>query len=771
MKKHRIWYRNEANRWYDGLPIGNGRLGAMIQSESMSDTIDLTESTCYSGKVMDNNREGALAYIKPIRDALLDRNYKKAENLTSNVTGIRGNYGSNIPVGSMKVIFDEEPNHLDEFVRELVLDDGIAKCQYKNHNNNYKRTYLATNVDQVIAIKYETDLPEGLKMSITYKDHSERGAFIKGCSELTYMGHAREEIHSDGECGVSYGVHLSVDISEGKLEVIDNCIRIESAPSVIVYIAINTTYSSESSSKMTAYEDICNKGEGQINQVKSKGYDLIKAAHIKDVNNLFSRVSFQLESTDMDFEPTDLRLERMKQGTEDLSLMTLMYQYGRYLLLSSSRENSPLPAHLQGVWNDNVACSIGWTCDMHLDINTQMNYWPGFVSNLCECTMPLYDWIENTLVPSGQHTASKTYGSNGWVAHTVSNPWGYSAPGGATYWGFHVTGGAWIATHLWDYYRYTNNVEFLQDRAYPILKGSARFLADNLFLDPKTGYMVTGPSHSPENAFVIDGKVYSVDLMPTCDIAIIRALFLACIEGAKILQVDEEFISELRSLLDLIPPYQIDEDGCLQEWLESRQEHDSNHRHTSHLLSLYPFSDISEDKDLKLFKAAQASIKGRMTPENKWEDTGWARALMMVYAARLKDSNLCGKHLYETFSNLTESNLMVFHPSGAGADRPVYELDGNTGYTNAVNEMLIQSHEGYIHILPSIPEYWRKGKVSGLKCIGDYEVAITFEESIVTVMIKGKAHSTVKVRYKESYQDLSLDENGSVEWSFSFARQ
>jgi len=749
-----MWFEKTGDRWVEALPIGNGRLGGMVYGGIVNERIDLSETTCYSGKVEEGNKETAKEFFLKSREALIERDFSKLEEYAKNITGIHNNYGTNLPIGFLNIKSHTLDEGIDNYKRSLCIDEAVAYVELKKDGIEYKREFFTSNPDQVMAMKLSASKEKSLSLSVSFNGGENPHVVSSEGTDIILNGNANEKRHSIEACGVHYYLRARILTKDGRISNNGGIISVKEASEVVIYITANTTFNLEFPEKLCIE---------QLAYAQRKGYAQIKTDHIKDYKRLFNRVSFDIECNEQSILSTQKRLEKVRMGGEDYGLTVMMFHYARYLLISSTRENSPLPAHLQGVWNDNVACRIGWTCDMHLDINTQMNYWPSLPTNLFECTKPLYDWIENILVPSGRHSAEKSYSCKGWVAHTVSNPWGFTAPGGATYWGFHVTGGAWIATHLWEHYKYIDDINFLREHAYWVIKGVAEFFLEYMFIDPKTGYLVTGPSHSPENQFIVNGEKYSVCMMPTCDIAIINEIFDACIEGAKILNIDESYIGKLEEAKGKLPPYQIGKYGQLQEWMEDYEEAQPNHRHTSHLLGIYPFSQITPEKTPTLAKAASVSLERRMLPEGSWEDTCWARALLLLYAARLWDGDEAYRHILEMQRQLTETNLFVMHPPVAGADEPVFEMDGLTGLCVGLAEMFVQSYDGEIHILPALPSVWSKGHITGLRVRGGYEIDIHFSNnSLEKAVIIGKPNSTVVVKYNGIRKQISLNSYGRL---------
>lgn len=486
-------------------------------------------------------------------------------------------------------------------------------------------------------------------------------------------------------------------------------------------------------------------------------YESLRAEHVKDHQHWFRRASLDLGPSPHPDWPLDQRIKAVRQGEDDPHLCALLFQFGRYLLIGSSRPDSPLPAHLTGAWNDNHACRIAWTCDYHLDINTQMNYWITELTNLSECHQPLFRWIENTLVPSGRKTAQTLYGLPGWVAHIFSNPWGFTAWGWSTWWGVYPTGGVWVATDLWDHYCFTGDREFLRAQAYPILKEAAEFCLAYLIKDPQTGWLVSGPSNSPENAFRDHDHVYSVGLGPTVDRVLIHEMFSICIEASQILELDEDFRVQLTIARDQLPPYQIGKHGQVQEWLEDYEEAIPGHRHTSHLLGLFPFAQISPFDTPELAEAARVSVERRIAASD-YEEGAWARNNITLFYARLHDSAAAYDSLTTLFRKEAGNSLFIgtrLAPANA------YELDYNTGASAGIAEMLLQSHSGGLMLLPALPDAWSQGHVQGLRARGGFEVAIQWKnhqvgESRIRSTIGGSCRIHLPVQSKVMCQGVKI---------------
>jgi alpha-L-fucosidase 2 len=462
----------------------------------------------------------------------------------------------------------------------------------------------------------------------------------------------------------------------------------------------------------------------RLDLAEAKGYPLLLAEQEADVRGFMERVHFSLGEGPSGL-PTDVRLAAYRQGGQDPGLMTLAFQYGRYLTVASSRENSPLPTHMGGIWNDNIYNKQDSTQDMHLDMNLQMQYWPAFPCGLAECFLPAARWLRDTLVPAGEEAARAAYGMGGWVAHITSNPWGYAALGWAYNWGAFSFGGAWCATLLWDYFDYTRDWGFLRGQAYPILLGAARFMLDYLFYDQASGYWMTGPSYSPENHYQAQGKVFTLALSPTCDLVLVREVFTLVLRAAKLLALPEDgTLGAIRERLAGLPPGKVGRHGQVQEWFEDFEEPIPNHRHASHLLGLYPFGQITPEATPGLAQAAQASLRRRL---EGFEKTSWGYNLFAGMYARLYQGDTALAMLEENLRALAAANLTVLMPLDVAMWAGTWELDGNTGFSAAICEMLAQSratlgqdgNETYeVRLLPALPRAWPQGRVEGLRLRG-----------------------------------------------------
>lgn len=706
--------------WRECFPFGNGHLGVMASMNPLQEELVLSENTFFSGELNHGEKkENAADCFRKMRELVKKGEFSKAEKVEEKFLGKMGNYGTNLPVGRLLIgKIREEEDEIKKYSRELDLNHGVGNASgiFRNGQECFgvEMECFASHTENAflyrIMNKGKID-----KFSVQFLPYCQgKVSYERDC--IVFSVSARETMHSDGTKGTRLWGICRV-WTDGSIGTQSDSIHIHNCSKITVRIDMDTDFGKTETEFQEAVCRITN-----LSQNKELEYDRWKEEHIRDFSGYMKRSEIEIEDTEGD-------------GRE----FALLYQYGRYLLLSSSREDSLLPAHLQGIWNDNVACRIGWTCDMHLDINTQMNYWPAEPASLGECSEPLSRWIKNCLLPEGRKTARCWYGLRGWAAELVSNAWAYAAP----YWAVPLspcpTGGIWAAMQIWEHYLFSKDKKFLETTVFPVISEAVDFFLDYVFWDEKEQAYLSGPSISPENSFLDEeGKVHFMDIGCTYEILMIRELyivFLECLEQMKKIDFRED---EVRLQLEHLLPYRMNKDGSLREWKEERKETDPQHRHTSHLLGLYPFFQIHPQRTPELAEAAKKTIAKKLSPEDNWEDTGWARSLLALYSARLYDGNEAKRHL-KALQRLQAPNHMIMHPPtrGAASFDDVYELDGNTGFTSAVAEMLLQSEKGNIYLLPSLPDSWIRGKVSGLCARGGIRTEFSWNGKDIT----GKAEA------------------------------
>lgn len=732
-----LWYAQPAKVWMESLPIGNGRLGAMTYGGIEEEKLALNESTMWSGQYNENqNKPFGREKMNQLRKLFFEGKLSEGNRIAGdNLHGNQTSFGTHLPIGDLKMQFIYPEGKVTDYRRSLSLDEAVSSVSFNSGGVNYKREYFATNPDNVLVLRLTTDKQKSITMNMGLDLMRQADLSVEN-NQLVFTGKVDFPLHGPG--GVCFEGRIAVLADNGEVKMEQSGVSIKEADAVTLIADVRTDY------KSPDYKTLCADG---VEKAAAKSYDELKQAHIKDYNTLYNRVSIHFGQDANRAMPTDVRWKQVKEGKTDTGLDALFFQYGRYLTIASSRENSPLPIALQGFFNDNKACNMGWTNDYHLDINTEQNYWAANVGNLAECNAPLFTYIKD-LAHHGAKTAEVVYGCKGWTAHTTANVWGYTPASSTIIWGLFPMAGSWIASHLWTQYEFTQDKQYLAETAYPLLKGNAQFILDFLAKDPKSGYLMTGPSISPENWFrTAGGEEMVASMMPACDRELAYEILSNCVRASEILDTDREFADSLRTAIAQLPPIQLRANGAIREWFEDFEEAHPNHRHTSHLLALYPFSQITLEKTPELAEAARKTIENRLSAEN-WEDTEWSRANMICMYARLKDAQEAYKSVQLLQGKLSRENLMTVSPGGiAGAEGDIYSFDGNPAGTAGMAEMLIQNHESYVEFLPCLPVEWKDGSFKGLCLKGGAEATAEWTNAVINkASLKATADQVLKVK-------------------------
>lgn len=751
----KLWYESQAKEWVQALPMGNGHMGAMAFGGTTG-KFELSENTCWAGAPQDKYiDEKAKEYMSKARNLIMDKKIDEAEELLSKCCGIKENFGTQLPMG--RVYVGVNASCLKQS-RELDLMTGVNKDKLFFEDCTIKRESFMSNPAKVMCIKMSSDSDRLPQLRVWAEGWSNPSKTIhnKG-EEILVKGRALENIHSDGLHGVEYTIKLKL-VTDGVISCSRKELLIDNASTLIVYLTSATNM---------FFENIDEHCEKLLNSAKNLSWEKLFAQHCEEHISWMGKCKFNLPKNQWSDLPTNKRLENYKKDNTDYDLVTLFFQYGRYLLLSSSRPDSLLPAALQGLWNDDRACQMEWTDDIHLDINTQMNYYPAEVTGLSECTMPLFKWLKNILMPNGRKIAKDLYDGDGWVAHTTSNAYGWAAPGWAHNWGFNVSAGGWIALHIWEHYLYTKDSIFLKEY-FNVIYDAGRFLFSILTQDYETNELVINPSYSPENSFIYKGKQHHIATGSTIDMSVTKCIFKAIINGAEILGCEDAWTNELRDTITKLPNFKIGKHGQLQEWYEDYEEAKPDHRHTSHLLSLHPFNLINPQTSSDLKEAIKTSLNRRLGKNA--EDivlANWAGALLIMYYARLLEGEEAAKFIEPMICFLSRENLMITHEGPTTSiTGGIYELDGNTGFTAAIAEMLLQSYTGEINILPAIPAEWSVGECQGLCCYDGHKVGIEWNKQQIKVVIHANLDTNIIIKYDDQKKEIKTEKGKEYHVTF-----
>jgi alpha-L-fucosidase 2 len=732
-----LWYRQPAQAWTEALPVGNGRLGAMVFGGVRRERLQLNEDTLWAGGPYDAGNPNALAALPEVRRLVFAGQYDAAAHLIS--AKMMGKPLKQMPYETVGNLFLTFPANgvITDYRRDLDLHTAVASVRYTEQGVHYLRQIFSSPVDQVLVVRLTADQPGQISLSAGLATPQRATNEIENGDTLVLRG---VNGSSEGIKGaLTFQARVRVLAQGGNTSAGTNEITVAHADSVTLLVAAATSYKN--------YHDVSGDPEAitghQIADASIKPFDQLLAAHVAAHQQLFDRVSLHLGANTAASElPTDERITNFDRGA-DPQLAALYFQFARYLLISSSRPGTQ-PANLQGLWND--ALHPPWESKYTININTEMNYWPADPCNLGECIDPLTAMVLD-LSHTGAHTARMMYGARGWMAHHNTDLWRATAPIDGPTWGMWPMGGAWLLQNLWEHYQFTGDKKFL-DQIYPAMKGSAQFFLDTLVEDPTNHWLVTCPSLSPENTHP-DGHT-SICAGPAMDMEILRDLFTNCIQASEILGVDPEFRAQVATARARLAPLQIGQAGQLQEWLQDWDlaAPEIHHRHVSHLYALFPSDQIDFHRTPELAAAAKKSLEIRGD-----EATGWGTAWRINLWARLHD----GDHAY---------NILKFllSPGRTYPDLfdscPPFQIDGNFGGASGITEMLLQSENGEIEFLPALPKAWPDGSVTGLRARGGFEVDIRWKDGkLVSATVKSLAGNPVRLRYGEIIRSATIAEN------------
>jgi len=735
-----LWYRQPAKQWVEALAVGNGRLGAMVFGGIVEERIQLNEDTLWAGGPYDPANPDALEALPKVRELIFAGQYRQAANLVGQKMMARPL--TQMPyqcVGDLLLKFPDADGATD-YRRDLNLDTAVATVAYMIDGVRYTREVFSSPVDQVIVIRLTADRPGKVTFTAGMRTPQKASVTVESPTTLVMQG---VNGRSAGIAGaLKYQARVAITAPGGRIVSGGDQITVTDADSALLLIAAATSYKS--------YKDVTGDPEAltmeTIAKASKKPFEAMLRDHVADHQRLFRRVTLDLGTTPAAHRPTDERI-RDPDKANDPQLAALYFQFGRYLLISSSRPGCQ-PANLQGIWNESM--NPPWQSKYTININTQMNYWPAEPTNLAECFEPLMAMVMD-LTDTGARTAEVCYNAGGWVTHHNTDLWRASAPIDGPHWGMWPTGGAWLCLHLWDHYDYSRDKEYLA-RVYPVMKGAAQFFFDTLVEDPEHKWLVTSPSLSPENGHPFGTSICAG---PTMDMQILRDLFTNCIRAAEILAVDEEFRKQAAATRRRLAPNQIGSAGQLQEWLEDwdMKAPERHHRHVSHLYGLYPSDQIHVRTTPDLAAAARKSLEVRGD-----DATGWGIGWRLNLWARLHDAERAFNILRMLLGpDRTYPNMFDAHPP--------FQIDGNFGGTSGIAEMLLQSCAGEIELLSALPKPWPNGSVTGLRARGGFELDIQWKDSkLVNVTVRSLAGGSCRLRYGDATRDLNLAKGQSTQW-------
>lgn len=756
----KLWYNEPAEYFINALPLGNGRLAAMVYGRPETETINLNEETLWTGgPVNPDPNPGAKFYIHSVRKAISEKNYELADQLSRKMQGYFSQ--SYVPAGNL-LLKQKLVGAVSSYYRDLDIETAVSTTRFTAGKITFTRECFVSAPDQVVVVHLTSDRKRGLNFTVStnnqlkseiYIDDNElvTSGHVPSHADPTYINTSKQPVQWDDTCkGMRFQQRIKILQNDGVQKNSGTEIHISNATNVTLVVSIASSFNGFDKCPVTGGRDEAALAAAYLIRLGSMDYNTLKKRHITDYSNYFNRLKFVIDGNkDTEQLPTDERLKRYKTDKTDHGLETLLYQYGRFLLISCSRPGG-VAANLQGKWN--IDLRPAWSCNYTTNINLEMNYWAAEKTGLSEMHEPMIQQVIN-MSKTGRDIAKNMYGLNGWVAGHNSDIWALTNPVGHTgmgdpQWANWIMAAPWVSQHLWEKFAYNGDRNYLLHTAYPVMKGAAEFCLQWLTDDGK-GHLFTSPSTSPENRYYgEDGKSWAVTAGATMDLGLIRNLFENTIQACEILNIDSAFKKSMSLSLSKMLPYQIGKAGNLQEWATDYNETDPTHRHVSHLFCLHPGNDISANKTPELFNACKKTLETRGDG-----GTGWSRAWKVAFWARLLDGNHAYKLIQSDLEFCTDrgfSETGGTYPNLLNACPP-YQIDGNFGVVEGMSEMLMQSHLNEIHLLPALPDAWKKGSISGLKARGGYEIILLNWENVTlkSAIIKSKINGECKLRTQQ----------------------